>query len=481
MTDDLADLAAALRRAGWVPDGSCLAQAAPGERTRADRDAAGPAGALTRLWELGYSVDATEVARALGPATTVARRRGLLADDEGGRVWAPRIVVRHGAGERGVWIIGDRDQDLGARTLGRDHVSALTSAALTLHQLVGASATGRVLDLGCGSGVQALWAAHTAREVVATDVSAEALALTRANAALNGVSVHVREGSGWEPVAGERFDLICSNAPFVITPPEQGERLVYRDSGWAGDSFVRELLCGARSHLTDDGRVVILANWLVTDPEHPTARVEEWLAGAGLDAWVVVRDQMDAAAYAEHWVRDGGVSGQEARERALAWTRWLEGQGAGSVGLGFVVGRPSGTRPGRVRADVAHVGQPLPGPDQWERVLRGLAASAQASDAALGASRPRPVADLAQTRLLELGSGEARSFTLVTRGPDRALGQVSVDAPGIAVLGALDGELSVDQVAVAVAALMDLDADAVREAARTLVREVLERGMFALA
>ena len=45
--------------------------------------------------------------------------------------------------------------------------------------------------------------------------------MTRLNAALNEVEVDVRDGSFFEPVAGERFDLIATNPPFVISPGDR--------------------------------------------------------------------------------------------------------------------------------------------------------------------------------------------------------------------------------------------------------------------
>ena len=56
----------------------------------------------------------------------------------------------------------------------------------------------------------------------------------------------MRDGSFFEPVAGERFDLIATNPPFVISPAT-GERLVYRDSGLPGDRVVEHIVrTGAR-------------------------------------------------------------------------------------------------------------------------------------------------------------------------------------------------------------------------------------------
>ena len=81
-----------------------------------------------------------------------------------------------------------------------------------------------------------------------------ALRLTRFNAALNEVAdrIEVREGSFFEPVADDQFDLVATNPPFVISPAT-GERLVYRDSGLPGDRVVEHIVRG-RPRPADRGR-----------------------------------------------------------------------------------------------------------------------------------------------------------------------------------------------------------------------------------
>ena len=75
----------------------------------------------------------------------------------------------------------------------------------------------RVLDLCSGSGALAVRAAarDPSRTVVAVDVSRRATLTIRLNAALNGVRVDARRGDLFEAVAGERFDAIVSNPPYV--------------------------------------------------------------------------------------------------------------------------------------------------------------------------------------------------------------------------------------------------------------------------
>ena len=77
----------------------------------------------------------------------------------------------------------------------------------------------RIVDVGAGSGAIAVaLAVHLADARITTiDVSADALAVARENAARNAVSEQVRffQGDLLDPVAGEQFDLVVSNPPYV--------------------------------------------------------------------------------------------------------------------------------------------------------------------------------------------------------------------------------------------------------------------------
>src|SRR5256886_15141381 len=77
----------------------------------------------------------------------------------------------------------------------------------------------RVLEIGAGLGLAAVLAAKAGAAVVATDVVPAAVTAVRVNAALNGVEVDARLGDCYAPVAGERFELVCSNPPQLPTPP----------------------------------------------------------------------------------------------------------------------------------------------------------------------------------------------------------------------------------------------------------------------
>jgi release factor glutamine methyltransferase len=117
----------------------------------------------------------------------------------------------------------------------------------------------RVLEIGAGFGLAAVLAAKAGATVVATDVVEDAVQAIRTNAALNGVAIDARLGDCYAPVAGERFDLICTNPPQMPTPPGR-ERL---DAAAAADNGGRDgweildrAITGAPAHLRPGGRLV---------------------------------------------------------------------------------------------------------------------------------------------------------------------------------------------------------------------------------
>jgi HemK-related putative methylase len=118
----------------------------------------------------------------------------------------------------------------------------------------------RVLEIGAGLGLAAVLAAKAGAEVVATDVLPEAVEVIRENAGLNDVLVDVRLGDCYAPVAGERFDLICSNAPQMPTPPGRPrvDPVAMADNGGVdGWEMLDRVIQGAPRHLRAGGRLII--------------------------------------------------------------------------------------------------------------------------------------------------------------------------------------------------------------------------------
>jgi release factor glutamine methyltransferase len=145
----------------------------------------------------------------------------------------------------------------------------------------------RVLDVFTGSGVLAVTAALVgARDVTAIDVSRRAVLTVRINARLNGVRVRALRGDLFAPVAGERFDLILANPPYL--PGDHDLPHGGASRAWEGGSDGRVLvdrLCDlARERLNPHGRLLLVQSSITGEQ----ATLER-LAAAGLDARVLQR------------------------------------------------------------------------------------------------------------------------------------------------------------------------------------------------
>ncbi|HUB52834.1 MAG TPA: peptide chain release factor N(5)-glutamine methyltransferase [Terracidiphilus sp.] len=127
----------------------------------------------------------------------------------------------------------------------------------------------RIVDVGTGSGAIAVALAHelTAAIVTATDASAGALAVARENAQRNGVAARVRfiEGDLLEPVAGEQFDIVVSNPPYVAEQDRETLAVEVRDyepaqalfAGEDGLEIYRRLVPQAFNALAHRGCLVL--------------------------------------------------------------------------------------------------------------------------------------------------------------------------------------------------------------------------------
>ena len=435
-----------------------------------------PLETLVRLWPLQAPVPADRAERALPALVEPLTAAGFLARS-GGEVRA-RVDVRPYADDgRDWWVLSDLTPGLDGAPIavGPDHVLGISSASSSLAQLTVRAPFERALDLGTGCGVQALHLAQHVREVVATDVNERALAMTRLNARLNEVDVDVRAGSLYEPVAGERFDLVVTNPPFVIAPGT-GERLVYRDSGLPGDEMVRRVVTGAPQHLVPGGWAQVLANWVHRRGERWQDRVAGWLEGSGCDAWVVQREVADPAEYVELWLKDAGVHGRpDYPARYDAWLAWFAEQGVEGIGFGWLHLR-------RVHRDpVVHleewpfdIEQPL-GPEVADRARRTDFLAAR-DDAALLEERLSVRVDVRQETAGEVGADDPESIVLrQQRGMRRAR---RVDTVEAGLVGASDGDLSVRQLLEALASLLELDPAGLCRDRVAAVRELVADGFL---
>ncbi|SDQ55349.1 methyltransferase [Microbacterium sp. cf332] len=412
-----------------------------------------------------------------------------LAHLEGDLVVPDALVrpqdIADAAGEGHWWIASDLDEAAVGGPLPTGHVLGVGGASLTLAGLQLTSHVGRVLDIGTGCGIQALRARRAGDTVVATDVSERALAFTRLNALLNDIDgIETRAGSLFEPVAGEQFERVVSNPPFVITPRAEGvPAYEYRDGGMAGDDLVARFVREVGTVLAPGGVAQLLGNWEYREEEDGLARVRSWVAGSpvALDAWVVEREQLDPLAYAELWVRDGGTAPGSPAYAPLvqAWLDDFAARGVTAIGFGYItLHRPSViptlARYERLTGNIAgalgpHVGDALAA---WQRL-------SAMTDADLDAAVLRVALDVTEARHHVPGVEDPQVIELRQGG---GFGRVlDVDPALAALVGASDGDLPVGVLVSAIADLLEVDAAALRADLLPRVRELLFTGFLGFA
>jgi release factor glutamine methyltransferase len=123
----------------------------------------------------------------------------------------------------------------------------------------------RVLDMGTGCGVGAVFAARRGFQVVAVDINRDAARCTHINALIHRLEerIEVREGDLFAPVAGERFDLVLFNPPFF-----RGEPAGDLDRAWRGGDVIERFAAGLAAARRPDGQALVV---LSTDGEGEAA------------------------------------------------------------------------------------------------------------------------------------------------------------------------------------------------------------------
>lgn len=244
-----------LVRRAMLPDAPDVAQGSvfAARRMRELEARSQSAGALFRLLTVGEAFDA-EKGRGLLPARIHERLLDSGIVTEKGREWRASLrVVPIG----GAFVITDF---VTARAeLGNDYVQFGLDSALLARMIVReARGGGRALDLCTGGGIQALMLARSYAQVEASDVNARALALAKANAALNGVEgrVQFRRADLYEGASG-LYDLIVANPPFMFLPDELAATQLTGYGGALGIQITLRILEGLEARLAPGGEAFI--------------------------------------------------------------------------------------------------------------------------------------------------------------------------------------------------------------------------------
>ncbi len=476
-------------RAAWgVAADNAFARGTRVPALRALKNRTDATAVLARLFVLGVAQPAADVAAAV-PTVGLEGLRALSLI-RGDDLCAPTVLIRPQSfvDEAGVgewWVASDLDETALGGALPDDHVLGVGGASLTLAGLQVPTPAGSVFDLGTGCGIQALRARRHADRVVATDISENALAFARFNALLNGVAdIDVRAGSLFEPVAGETFDRIVSNPPFVITPRRDDvPAYEYRDGGMQGDDLVAAVFAGVGEHLKPGGIAQFLGNWEYRWGTDGLDRVRAWVENSPvpLDAWVIEREQLDPAEYAALWIRDGGtVQGTDAHELLLdAWLDDFAHRNVTAIGFGYVLlRRPVEGSPTLGRFE--RVTSPIPAEGTIGAHLSDMLAAHDAvgmlSDDDLAALHLVTAPDVTEKRHYLPG---AEDPTVIELNQGSGFGRaLSVDPDLAALVGACDGELSLQQINDAIAHLWEVDPVTLRADLLPRVRELIIGGFL---
>lgn len=193
------------------------------------------------------------------------------------------MAARRAAGEPVAYILG-RKEFYGLELAVNPAVLIPRPETELLVELALARRPASVLDIGTGSGAIALALKRhlPGARVVATDASASALEVARRNAVRFGLEVELRHGRWFEPVAGERFEAIISNPPYVVVGDPHLADLPHEPrlallAGLDGLDSFRVLAREAPAHLLPGG-------WLLLEHgagQHEAVRV--LLESAGLE------------------------------------------------------------------------------------------------------------------------------------------------------------------------------------------------------
>jgi len=398
-------------------------------------------------------------------------RSGMLAEEEGNLTSEVRISPFNE-----FFILSDHAV---ARTgaLRTDTVLWPNPTSMLCYHLAMQAPVERTLDFGTGNGILALAAAGHSGSVIATDLNPRAAEFCRFNAALNGITnIEYREGNAFEPVKGERFDLILANPPFFVTPKV---RRVYSDNGMELDGFCRNLIRQAPEHLTEKGYCQMLVEWVQLKGQPWRERLGKWFEGLGCDVWVMVDYMRSALDYALIRVQeDRDELGDPGAQAALtsSWQKYFEEREVEAIFGGIIVMR---RREGRnwVRMEELQSMPTRPFGDFMRRVFESRDYLETHTDEELLESRP----------VLPQSARLFKQFTISPDGwqltsVDLQLGEglpyrLALQPQVADFVGLCDGKRTLGEIADTTAAAVSVDPGLVRRESCKIIRQVADKGM----
>jgi len=416
---------------------------------RAGSDALGSA---IGFWHLGVAAGQNSIEEFLGDVP-IADLETIGLVERHGDAWVASVAI---SPFEHLLVANDADD---GTAMTADHVLGVGAATRTLASLTPPGSVERALDIGTGGGVQALLARSHAQEVVATDLAERAVWMAGLSAALSGIDgIDIRLGDRLEPVAGETFDLIVCNPPFVISPDRD---LTFRDSGSPADGISRELVRDVVPLLRPDGTACILVNWIVRSGSSVTDVPREWVADLGCDALVLHHDTLDPIGYADRWAMVPAAASPATHGDALGrWLAYFEELDASAIASGAIILRK---RDGESRAQVAEMPKrPRNGGEQVERMLAAMGRFDGPEDPALGSTVFRLAHGHRVEQRLSYGHTRYEARDAVLR-LDRSAGVLAtMPADLLEALFLIDGERTIAGIAGEVAEAREVSVDELR-------------------
>lgn len=283
---------------------------------------------LIRLFTLGEPIDGERALHTLGESIHGLLEIGFLQAG-GGWIRSNYQIIPMDDG----WVACDFLRRQGE--CGEDFVMGVGPSSLLLASLT-PPGKGRALELACGIGWLAGKLAKSGLSVVATDLNGRALDLGRFSARLAGIEgVDFRQGDGFSTVAGEMFDLIVANPPYVQSP---GGSMIYKESA-AGDPICARLLREVPSYLAPGGIAVMLINWVHASDDDWTEAPLSWVASEGMRRWLFQTECSSPASYAWRWIcNDPRFAGEEAAMNEMRrWLSFYQSEGIKRISGGFMI------------------------------------------------------------------------------------------------------------------------------------------------
>jgi predicted RNA methylase len=433
-----------------------------------------PLDTLIRLFIFGVDVDGNAAIKALKPMTLDSWCEGGLLKIQGDAVVALLRVVPH----TGFLIAFDHpvhQMDYKAET---NQVPGPGLASTNLLNATIRRKVGRVLDLGTGCGIQGMACSRHSERVTSTDINPRALNFSAFNMALNRLeNIEIRNGSLFDPVHGETFELITMNPPFAISPET---RFSFRDGGMEGDDFVQRIVREAPGYLAEGGYCQIVAQWASVRGKGWEERLSGWFEGSGCDVWIISLATQNVDTYAISWISETEKSGTDDFSRR--WENWMayyDDRRIEEVSTGLINMRRKTGRPNWFWADAdAEKLDTLAG----EAIERGFRLRDFLSETSDNAALLATALQIVPEALLQHSSrsdGESwKPDKIVLRHTKGIHYAGNLDALAVRLLGQCNGRRPLGELVDDLAQSLGVDRNRITDSTLEIVRRLIERGFL---